>query len=103
MVFLTPGFRHPSYFEHAYKARLLGFPLVEPADLTVRERRLFLKTLAGLRKIDGVVCRLDDETSIRSNIGAGEARACPAWSRRGAPAMWRSPTRPGPGSPRAPR
>ncbi len=60
VVFLTPGYRHPSYFEHAYKARLLGFPLVEPADLTVRERRLFLKTLAGLRRIDGVVCRIDD-------------------------------------------
>jgi uncharacterized circularly permuted ATP-grasp superfamily protein/uncharacterized alpha-E superfamily protein len=61
VVFLTPGFRHPSYFEHAYKARLLGFPLVEPADLTVRERRLFLKTLAGLRRIDGVASRIDDE------------------------------------------
>jgi uncharacterized circularly permuted ATP-grasp superfamily protein/uncharacterized alpha-E superfamily protein len=61
IVFLTPGFRHPSYFEHAYKARLLGFPLVEAADLTVRERRLFLKTLAGLRRIDGVVCRIDDD------------------------------------------
>ena len=62
VAFLTPGFRHPSYFEHAYKARLLGFPLVEPADLTVRERRLFLKTLAGLRRIDVVVCRIDDES-----------------------------------------
>lgn len=61
VVFLTPGFRHPSYFEHAYKARLLGFPLVEPADLTVRERRLFLKTLAGLRRIDGVASRIDDD------------------------------------------
>ncbi|GAA5117318.1 circularly permuted type 2 ATP-grasp protein [Luteolibacter yonseiensis] len=60
VVFLTPGFRHPSYFEHAYKARLLGFPLVEPADLTVRERRLFLKTLSGLRRIDGVACRIED-------------------------------------------
>ncbi len=60
VVFLTPGFRHPSYFEHAYKARLLGFPLVEPADLTVRERRLFLKTLSGLRRIDVVVIRIDD-------------------------------------------
>jgi uncharacterized circularly permuted ATP-grasp superfamily protein/uncharacterized alpha-E superfamily protein len=59
MVFLTPGFRHPSYFEHAYKARLLGFPLVEPADLTVRERRLFLKTLGGLRRIDGMICRIE--------------------------------------------
>ena len=61
IVFLTPGFRHPSYFEHAYKARLLGFPLVEPADLTVRERRLFLKTLAGLRRIDAVVCRIEQD------------------------------------------
>jgi len=61
VVFLTPGFRHPSYFEHAYKARLLGFPLVETADLTVRERRLFLKTLAGLRRIDSVICRIDDD------------------------------------------
>lgn len=61
VVFLTPGFRHPSYFEHAYKARLLGFPLVEPADLTVRERRLFLKTLSGLRRIDGVASRIGDD------------------------------------------
>ncbi len=61
VVFLTPGFKHPSYFEHAYKARLLGFPLVEVADLTVRERRLFLKTLAGLHRIDSVVCRIDTD------------------------------------------
>jgi len=61
VVFLTSGYRHPSYFEHAYKARLLGFPLVEPADLTVREQRLYLKTLSGLRRIDGVVCRIDDD------------------------------------------
>lgn len=61
VVFLTSGFRHPSYFEHAYKARLLGFPLVESADLTVRERRLFLKTLAGLRRIDGVASRIDED------------------------------------------
>jgi uncharacterized circularly permuted ATP-grasp superfamily protein/uncharacterized alpha-E superfamily protein len=61
IVFLTPGFRHPSYFEHAYKARLLGLPLVQPVDLTVRERRLYLKTLAGLRRIDGVVCRINHD------------------------------------------
>ena len=34
--------------------------MVEPADLTVRERRLFLKTLGGLRRIDGVVCRIEE-------------------------------------------
>ncbi len=61
VVILTAGFRHPSYFEHAYKARLLGFPLVEAADLTVREKRLYLKTLAGLRRIDSVANRLGDD------------------------------------------
>lgn len=61
VVILTSGFRHPSYFEHAYKARLLGFPLVEAADLTVREKRLYLKTLSGLRRIDCVANRLDDD------------------------------------------
>ncbi|MDP4626500.1 MAG: circularly permuted type 2 ATP-grasp protein [Akkermansiaceae bacterium] len=61
MVFLTPGYQHPSYFEHAYKARFLGVSLVEAADLTVRERRLFMKTLGGLRKVDGVICRLEDD------------------------------------------
>ena len=61
LVFLTPGYHHPSYFEHAYKARLHGISLVEAADLTVRERRLFLKTLGGLRRMDGVICRLDDD------------------------------------------
>lgn len=61
LVFLTPGYLHPSYFEHAYKARLLGVTLVEAGDLTVRERRLFLKTLGGLRRVDGVICRLEDD------------------------------------------
>lgn len=62
VVMLTSGFRHPSYFEHAYKARLLGFPLVEAADLTVREKRVYLKTLSGLRRIDCVANRLDDDS-----------------------------------------
>lgn len=61
VVFLTPGYHHASYFEHAYKARLLGVPLVEAADLTVRERRLFLKTLGGLKRVDGLICRLGDD------------------------------------------
>jgi len=60
VVLLTPGFRHPWYFEHAFKARALGIPLVESGDLTVRERRLYLKTLSGLRRVDAVACRLED-------------------------------------------
>jgi uncharacterized circularly permuted ATP-grasp superfamily protein/uncharacterized alpha-E superfamily protein len=85
IVFLTPGFRHPAYFEHAYKARLLGFPLVEAADLTVRERRLFLKTLSGLRKIDGVVCRVDGDSIDPLETWDGGGRGVP-----GMVEAWRS-------------
>ncbi len=83
VVFLTPGFRHPSYFEHAYKAKILGFPLVEAADLTVRERRLYLKTLGGLRRVDVLVCRVDhdqlDPLEQWGGAGEGVAGLIEAW------------------------
>lgn len=60
VVMLTPGPRHRNYFEHAFKARYLGIPLVEGADLTVRDRRLFMKTLEGLRQVDVLIRRLED-------------------------------------------
>jgi hypothetical protein len=55
IVMLTPGPRDETYFEHAFKARYLGFPLAMSADLTVRDRRVHLKTLEGLRRVDVVV------------------------------------------------
>ncbi len=83
LVFLTPGYRHPSYFEHAYKARLLGIPLVEAADLTVRERRLYLKTLGGLRLVDGVISRLRgnqmDPLEMWNSGGGGVPGLIEAW------------------------
>ncbi len=45
IVLLTPGPFNETYFEHAYLARYLGFTLVEGADLTVRDRKVFLKTV----------------------------------------------------------
>ncbi|MBD3176134.1 MAG: hypothetical protein GF320_13220 [Armatimonadia bacterium] len=60
VVVLTPGPYHESYFEHAYLARYLGYTLVEGGDLTVREDRLYLKTLQGLQRVD-VVLRLQDD------------------------------------------
>lgn len=61
IVLLTPGPHHETYFEHAYLARFLGLALVEGADLTVRDRRLYLKTLRGLEPVHAVIKRLDDE------------------------------------------
>src|SRR6266536_4670621 len=57
---LTPGPMNETYFEHAYLARYLGFLLVEGGDLTVRDRRVFIKTLDGLQPVDVIFRRLDD-------------------------------------------
>jgi uncharacterized circularly permuted ATP-grasp superfamily protein/uncharacterized alpha-E superfamily protein len=61
-VLLTPGSHDETYFEHAYLARYLGLPLVEGADLTVRDDKLYLKTLLGLERIHGVFRRQLDES-----------------------------------------
>ena len=60
VVLLTPGPLNETYFEHAYLARYLGFTLVEGGDLTVRDRRVFIKTLEGLQPVDVIARRLDD-------------------------------------------
>ena len=61
IVLLTPGPYNETYFEHAYLARYLGLTLVEGSDLTVRDQRLYLKTLRGLEPVHGILKRLDDE------------------------------------------
>lgn len=60
IVLLTPGPHNETYFEHSFLARHWGFPLVEGADLTVRDNRVFLKTLAGLEPVDLIFRRMDD-------------------------------------------
>ena len=60
VVLLTPGPLNETYFEHSYLARYLGFTLVQGGDLTVRENRVFLKSLEGLNPVDVVLRRMDD-------------------------------------------
>jgi len=60
IVVLTPGQRNESYFEHTYLARMLGFTLVEGEDLTVRDHRVYIKTLEGLRSVDVILRRVSD-------------------------------------------
>lgn len=61
IALLTPGPATETYFEHVYLARYLGLTLVEGGDLTVRENRLYLKTLQGLQQVHGLIKRVDDE------------------------------------------
>jgi uncharacterized circularly permuted ATP-grasp superfamily protein/uncharacterized alpha-E superfamily protein len=62
VVLLTAGPSADTYFEHAYLARYLGFPLVESSDLTVRDSRVWLKTLSGLKRVHAILRRLEDDS-----------------------------------------
>jgi uncharacterized circularly permuted ATP-grasp superfamily protein/uncharacterized alpha-E superfamily protein len=61
IALLTPGPHNETYFEHSYLARYLGFTLVEGADLTVRDRHVYIKTLEGLQPVDVLLRRVDDD------------------------------------------
>ena len=61
IALLTPGPYNETYFEHAYLARYLGLSLVQGNDLTVRDQKLYLKTLQGLQPVHGLLKRVDDD------------------------------------------
>ncbi|WP_430461794.1 circularly permuted type 2 ATP-grasp protein [Thalassolituus sp. LLYu03] len=60
VVLLTPGPHNETYFEHAYLANYLGFPLVQSDDLVVRNGFLWMKSLDGLSRVDVLLRRVDD-------------------------------------------
>ena len=76
-VLLTPGPYNETYFEHALLARYLGFPLVEGGDLTVKGRRVWLKTIGGLKRVHAILRRQDDTycdpLELRSDSALGVA------------------------------
>ncbi len=77
IVLLTPGPYNETYFEHALLARYLGFPLVEGSDLTVRNDRVWMKTIDGLTRVHAIVRRQDDDycdpLELRSDSALGVA------------------------------
>lgn len=63
IVLLSPGPESPTYFEHAFLSRYLGYPLVEGQDLTVRNGQVFLKKLAGLEPVEAIFRQIADSVS----------------------------------------
>ncbi|MBL8658454.1 MAG: circularly permuted type 2 ATP-grasp protein [Rhodospirillales bacterium] len=61
IVLLTAGSDTTGYFAHAYIARYLGYSLAEGPDLTVRDNRVYLKTVDGLKPVDLIIRRVDDQ------------------------------------------
>jgi uncharacterized circularly permuted ATP-grasp superfamily protein len=61
VVLLTPGIYNSAYFEHTFLARQMGIQLVEGRDLLVNDHKVYMKTTAGLRQVDVIYRRIDDE------------------------------------------
>ena len=61
IVLLSPGVYNSAYFEHTFLARQMGIPLVEGRDLAVHDNVVYMRTTAGLRRVDVIYRRIDDD------------------------------------------
>ena len=61
IALLTPGIYNSAYFEHAFLADEMGIDLVENHDLEVLDGHLLMKTTLGLKRIDVLYRRVDDD------------------------------------------
>jgi uncharacterized circularly permuted ATP-grasp superfamily protein len=83
IVVLTPGIYNSAYFEHTFLAKEMGVELVEGRDLVVKNNLVYMKTTAGLQRIDVIYRRVDDEfldpLCFRSDSLVGVAGVINAW------------------------
>ena len=61
MALLTPGVYNSAFYEHMFLAREIGAELVEGRDLLVDDGVVYMRTTAGLRRVDVVYRRIDDD------------------------------------------
>ncbi len=61
IALLTPGVFNSAYFEHAFLARQMGVELVEGRDLLVNDNVVYARTTSGLKRIDVLYRRVDDD------------------------------------------
>ena len=61
VVLLTPGIYNSAYFEHTTLARMMGIELVEGSDLLVDNHKVYMKTTSGLKQVDVIYRRVDDD------------------------------------------
>ncbi len=61
IVLLTPGVFNSAYYEHTFLARQMGIELVEGRDLLLHDNVVYMRTTAGLRRVDVIYRRVDDD------------------------------------------
>jgi uncharacterized circularly permuted ATP-grasp superfamily protein len=77
VVLLTPGIYNSAYFEHSFLAQKMGIQLVEGGDLTVQDGRVWMRTTKGLRKVDVIYRRIDDDFLDPKNFRADSLLGVP--------------------------
>ncbi|WP_178988560.1 circularly permuted type 2 ATP-grasp protein [Winogradskyella schleiferi] len=58
---MTPGIYNSAYFEHSYLAQQMGAELVEGRDLIVKNDMVYMITTNGLKRVDVIYRRVDDD------------------------------------------
>jgi uncharacterized circularly permuted ATP-grasp superfamily protein len=61
IALLTPGSFNSAYFEHTFLAQQMGMELVEGRDLVCRDNKIYIRKLSGLKKVDVLYRRIDDD------------------------------------------
>jgi uncharacterized circularly permuted ATP-grasp superfamily protein len=61
VALLTPGVFNSAYFEHSYLAQQMGITLVEGRDLICENEHVWMRSTAGLQRIDVIYRRIDDD------------------------------------------
>src|SRR5207248_9955244 len=61
VVLLTPGIYNSAYYEHSFLADKLGIELVEGRDLIVKGEIVYMRTTEGLKRVDVIYRRIDDD------------------------------------------
>ncbi|MEO8439191.1 MAG: circularly permuted type 2 ATP-grasp protein [Spartobacteria bacterium] len=61
VVLLTPGVYNSAYYEHSFLARSMGIEIVEGRDLVMREGCVFMRTTMGLKRVDVIYRRINDD------------------------------------------
>ena len=61
VALLTPGIYNSAYFEHSFLAQQMGIDLVTGGDLVVRDGYLYMRTTRGLKRVDVLYRRIDDD------------------------------------------
>ncbi|MCX7358591.1 MAG: circularly permuted type 2 ATP-grasp protein [Alphaproteobacteria bacterium] len=61
VVVMTPGQFNSAYYEHSFLADEMGVELVEGIDLVVRDKKVYMRTTGGLKRVHVIYRRIDDD------------------------------------------